>query len=194
VLNGDPLVLNSFMGLDLSDWLNYGSNGKNPHTPEYVDPIMLAAIKYLKEEKGVERIGAVGYCFGARVCVFFLLLPLWNFIWPVAYHKQYVARHFKSGINVGYFAHPSFVQEDELASVSGPLSIAASEIDDIFTTERRHRSEEILGKLGQPWELKLYGGVEHGFAAKGDMGKKHERLAKERSFEQALNWFNDWLL
>jgi hypothetical protein len=67
VLNGDPLVLNSFLGLDLSDWLNNGSNGKNPHTPEHVDPIMLAAIEYLKTEKGVEKIGAVGYCFGARV-------------------------------------------------------------------------------------------------------------------------------
>ncbi|KAH8891959.1 alpha/beta-hydrolase [Thozetella sp. PMI_491] len=172
VLNGDPLKLNSFMGLDLTDWLNYGSDGKNPHTPEHVDPIMLAAIEYLKTQKGVEKIGAVGYCFGAR----------------------YVARHFRSGISVGYFAHPSFVQEEELAAISGPLSIAASDIDDIFTAERRHRSEEILRELGQPWEIKLYGGVEHGFAARGDMSKKTERLAKERSFEQAVAWFDDWLL
>lgn len=69
ILNGDPLVLNSFMGLDLTDWLYHGSDGNNPHLPEYVDPIVIEAIKYLNTEHQIEKIGAVGYCYGARVCL-----------------------------------------------------------------------------------------------------------------------------
>jgi dienelactone hydrolase len=37
------------------------------HPPEKVEPAMEAAVKTLKSEYGVKKIGAVGYCFG--VCV-----------------------------------------------------------------------------------------------------------------------------
>lgn len=49
-------------------WLQQGSDGKNPHTPEAVDPIVAETLKWLKSEKGATRIGASGYCFGAKVC------------------------------------------------------------------------------------------------------------------------------
>lgn len=40
---------------------------------------------------------------------------------------QYVCRFLKPGkLDVGYTAHPSFVTEEELGAVSGPLSICAS--------------------------------------------------------------------
>lgn len=42
---------------------------------------------------------------------------------------QYVARHYKNGINVGYMAHPSFVDEEELEGFKAPLSISAAETD-----------------------------------------------------------------
>ena len=48
-------------------WLNNGSDGKNPHTKEAVDPIVLDGIKTLQGEYGVTKLGAVGYCFGAKV-------------------------------------------------------------------------------------------------------------------------------
>lgn len=66
--NGDPLPLGDKPpGFDFMSWLNNGMDGKNPHTPEAVDPIVEAAIKALKEEYGVTKLGAVGYCFGAKV-------------------------------------------------------------------------------------------------------------------------------
>lgn len=65
--NGDPLELNRPANFDFTAWLNHGSDGKNPHTKEAVDPIIVAAIKTLKEEYGIDRVGAVGYCFGAKV-------------------------------------------------------------------------------------------------------------------------------
>lgn len=35
-------------------------------------------------------------------------------------------------IDAGYTAHPSFVQDDELKDIQGPLSISAAETDEIF--------------------------------------------------------------
>lgn len=61
LFNGDPISLNDrpddFMG-----WLTKGSDGKNPHTAEAIDPIIQKSIEYLKEQ-GFKKIGGVGYCF-----------------------------------------------------------------------------------------------------------------------------------
>lgn len=70
-----------------------------------VDPIIEKTISYLRSEKGVEKIGGVGYCFGGK----------------------YVCRWLKDGgIDAGYVAHPSFVDKEEVQGVRGALSIAAA--------------------------------------------------------------------
>ncbi|KAI2470169.1 dienelactone hydrolase [Annulohypoxylon bovei var. microspora] len=169
--NGDALSLNRSEGFDFMHWLTKGSTGDNPHTKEAVDPIIETAITYLKEQ-GVNKLGAVGYCFGAK----------------------YVARHFKNGIQAGFVAHPSFVDEDELESFKAPLSIAAAETDAIFPAEKRHKSEEILAKNGHPYQINLYSQVVHGFSVRCDTSKKIERFAQEQAFEQAITWFDNWLI
>src|SRR5690606_1534827 len=93
--------------------------------------------------------------------------------------SQYVVRHSKDGIQVGYVAHPSFVTEEELASIQGPLSISAAETDSIFPSDKRRRSEEILKASGHPYQINLFSGVEHGFAVRGRQDRKVERFAKE---------------
>ncbi|KAK4038590.1 dienelactone hydrolase [Parachaetomium inaequale] len=171
--NGDPLSLTDRpAGFNIMDWLVKGSDGNTPHTKEAVDPIVVDGIKALKEEYGIQKIGAVGYCFGAK----------------------YVVRHYKNGIAVGYVAHPSFVDEDELAAISGPLAISAAETDSIFPAEKRHRSEEILKDVGQPYQISLYSQVEHGFAVRCDPAVKAQKFAKEQAFLQAVTWFDEYLL
>lgn len=66
LFNGDPIPVNGLGNMTIQTWLAQGSDGKNPHTMEQVDPIVEAAIADLKE-RGVKKIGAVGYCFGAKV-------------------------------------------------------------------------------------------------------------------------------
>lgn len=170
LFNGDPYKPGK--SGDLFDWVNKGSDGNNPHTPEHIDPIILAGIKSLKEEHGAQKIGAVGYCFGAK----------------------YLIRHYGDGIDVGYVAHPSFVTDEELAATSGPLSIAAAETDSIFPAEKRHESEKILQGTKQPYQINLFSGVDHGFAVRGDVSKKLPKFAKEQAFLQAVAWFDNFLL
>jgi len=173
LFNGDPIPLNRPEGFDLMSWLTKGSSGSNPHTWEAVDPIVEKSIKYLQEQ-GFKKIGSVGYCFGAK----------------------YVVRYLPKGkgIDVGYVAHPSFVEEAELAAIDGPLSIAAAETDQIFPAEKRHKSEEILIKTNQPYQINLYSGVVHGFSVRCDLSKKQEKYAKEQAFLQAVQWFDEYLI
>ncbi|KAG6009735.1 hypothetical protein E4U21_001483 [Claviceps maximensis] len=170
LFNGDPIKLNSPDGFDFMKWLEEGSDGKNPHTPPSVDPIVEAGIKYIKG-LGVTKLAAVGYCFGAK----------------------YVVRHYKDGIDAGFVAHPSFIEEDELAAITGPLSIAAAETDDIFPVDKRHRSEEILKTTKLPYQINLFSGVKHGFAVRGNLENKTEKFAKEQAFAQAISWFDNHL-
>jgi dienelactone hydrolase len=98
LFRGDPIPLNRGAGFDVDAW-------RARHTTDHTDPIVEAVIKELKSKYGVKRIGTVGYCFGAK----------------------YVARFLKAGVtDAGYFAHPSWVTEDELKAIQGPLSIAAA--------------------------------------------------------------------
>jgi dienelactone hydrolase len=171
LFNGDPMPLNTPPGFDFMKWMTQGSDGKNPHTKEAVDPIVQAGVKYLREEKGAKKIGGVGYCFGAK----------------------YVARGFPD-ISVGYFAHPSFVDEDELKAFRGPLSIAAAETDEIFPNELRYKSEVILREKGDPYQINLYSGTTHGFSVRGDLSVPQQKYAKEQAFIQAVTWFDTHLV
>ncbi|QIW99811.1 hypothetical protein AMS68_005329 [Peltaster fructicola] len=166
LFKGDPVKLNPPEGFDFMTW-------KAKHTTENTDPIVEKTIDYLKSEHGIKKIGGVGYCWGAK----------------------YVARYLtkSGGIDVGYFAHPSFVEENELRSITGPLSIAAAETDQIFTVELRHRSEEILKEIGAVYQLSLYSSVQHGFAVRGDVSNPVIKFAKEAAFLQAVQWFDEFL-
>lgn len=86
------------------------------------------------------------------------------------------------------------MDEDELAAITGPLSIAAAETDEIFPAEKRHKSEDILQKTGYPYQIFLYSGVSHGFTVRCDTSKKVEKFAKEQAFLQAVQWFDQYLV
>lgn len=66
ILNGDPLTLGNAKNVNFPSWLAKGTCGNNPHAPEFIDPIVLAGIVMMRD-MGFTRIGAVGYCFGAKV-------------------------------------------------------------------------------------------------------------------------------
>ncbi|KAF9879658.1 dienelactone hydrolase [Colletotrichum karsti] len=170
IFNGDPAPLNMPKDFDIMKWLNEGSNGSNPHTPDAIDPIVLSGIRYLKG-MGIEKIAAAGYCLGAK----------------------YVVRHYKSGVQCGFAAHPSFVESEELSAITGPLAIAAAELDDIFPAEKRHESERILTVSGQDYQINMFSGVAHGFAVRGDLKDERQRFAKEQAFHQAIAWFDRYL-
>ncbi|KAI9646844.1 hypothetical protein NHQ30_004844 [Ciborinia camelliae] len=174
ILNGDPVSLNNRpKDFDIMDWLTKGSDGNNPHTCTYIDPIVEKSIEYLRS-KGYKKIGAVGYCFGAKSVFRFLAEG--------------------KGFDAGYVAHPSFTEEDEVRAIKGPISIAAAETDEIFPAEKRHKTEEILKEIKATYQMNLFSGVAHGFSVRCDVSKPVEKFAKEQAFLQAIAWFDQYLV
>ena len=136
LFEGDPIPLNRPADFDIMKWLQTsGPQGKG-HGPGQVDPIVEAVIKEMKTNLGVQKIGSVGYCFGAK----------------------YVARFSAQGkgIDVGAMAHPSFVEAEEVKAMVAPLSIAAAETDQIFPADKRRETEDILKEHHIPYQICLY--------------------------------------
>jgi dienelactone hydrolase len=174
LFNADKFIPSpNFTGEEIAKWIQNGTHGNNPHTTDTIDPIVIASLKTLRDRYGATRVGAIGYCFGAKYVVRFM--------------------HGENGVDVGYIAHPSLVDREELTAISGPLSIAAAQTDPIFPVEKRRETEEILQDKDEPWQMSLFSHVGHGFAVRGNMSSKVCRFAKEAAFYQAVSWFDTWL-
>ena len=170
LFHGDPVPLDRSENYDLNVWLN----GPPGHPPARVDPVVQSVLKYLEEELKCERIAGVGYCFGAK----------------------YVVRNMLSNgpLRVGYICTPSLIEVEELNRVEAPLSIAAAENDSVFPQEKRVETECILrDKLSIPYQINLYGRVEHGFGCKANIAIKESKFAKEQAFIQAVTWLDEHL-
>ncbi|KAL3429925.1 dienelactone hydrolase [Aspergillus tetrazonus] len=167
LFDGDQITVGDYDAkkIDMAAWISR-------HTVDDISPIVEATIKYARAQPGIQAVGAAGYCLGAK----------------------YVVRHLKQGhLDTGYIAHPSFVTGEELGAIERPLSISAAEHDAIFTTAKRHASEEILRGAGQAFQINLFSGMTHGFASRGDLSRQHVQFAKEQAFAQAVAWFGHTL-
>ncbi|KAJ6104832.1 hypothetical protein N7523_011152 [Penicillium sp. IBT 18751x] len=167
ILAGDAVPFEPYLAgkFDIKEW---GSR----HDAPQVDLIVTSVARYLREHMGIERLAAVGYCFGGR----------------------WVARFLRDSVlDVGYTAHPSFITREELGAIQGPLSIAAASIDEIFPAPLRHESEEILIATKQPFQINLFSNVTHGFAVRSNLSKPENRFAQAAAFQQAVAWFDYYL-
>jgi dienelactone hydrolase len=147
---------------------------KKAHEPPVIDPLLETVVQYIRRTYGEEvKIWGVGYCFGGR----------------------YIMRLMGSGvIDVGVVNHPSFYTLDEVGQLGGKrLAIYAAETDDIHTPEIRRATEDVLTSVEATWMSTVFSGTHHGFSVRGDLNIKMVRLAKERAFKGAVEWFRDWL-
>lgn len=148
---------------------------KRSFEPPITDPIIARIIQYIHETYGKDvKIGGVGYCFRGR----------------------YVMRLMGSGvIDVGVVNHPSFFTMEEIDKLGKGkrLAIFAAETDDILPKEKRRTTEDVLTRNGATWMSTVFSGTEHGFAVRGDVDVKEVRIAKEKAFKGAVEWFQDWL-
>ncbi|CCK70290.1 protein AIM2 KNAG_0E00220 [Huiozyma naganishii CBS 8797] len=167
ILKGDEITDLSG-NVDFPKWLQ-------GHTPDITEPIVNGFMEQLHAECNPgAQIGVVGYCFGAKFAV------------------QLLDPAHKAGATVGAIAHPSFVSLEELAAIGAhrPLLVSAAETDQIFTPELRHSSEEKLNEIGAMYQLDLFAGTQHGFAARGDVSDRRVKYAKEKALLDQIHWFN----
>lgn len=144
------------------------------HGPAATDPIIAATVAYARAALNVTRLAAPGYCFGGR------------------YAFRSVAEG--RGVDVAFAAHPSLLEEGEIAAVAGPVAIAAAEEDMLFDAETRFAAEGVLRGTGEKYQVVVYSGTAHGFGVRIDVEDEEQRWAKEQAFLQAVRWFDRFLV
>ena len=101
MFNGTPAPgdINGVPDLNLTEFLD-------DHRPEITDPILATAVDYLRNTAGVTKVVTTGYCFGGR------------------YAFRVLAEG--KGVDVGFAAHPSLLEDAEIDAITGPFSVAAA--------------------------------------------------------------------
>ena len=167
LFNGDPIPFPLTADFDFPPWIAK----HNDASVEGILGAFRAALKGSRYE--TETLTAVGYCFGARYVVRLLAE--------------------EGALVAGYIAHPGNVTPEDLAQVKGPLSVAAAEVDTAFPKELRWAGEVALAGTGVRWEIKLWQGVEHGFAVRWEKGEEWAEWVAREAREQAVGWFKNFV-
>ncbi|KAK3314431.1 dienelactone hydrolase family-domain-containing protein [Apodospora peruviana] len=143
------------------------------HNPTAIHPILAKAVAYLRSKNHVTKVAVAGYCFGGRYSFRMLAAGL--------------------GVDVGFSAHPSLLEDGEILAVQGPISLAAAEIDAMMPPARKSAIEAMLAsQVAQPYQVSLYGGTAHGFAVRANISDPEQKFGKEAAFYQAVRWFDAW--
>ncbi|KAJ8434151.1 hypothetical protein Cgig2_000871 [Carnegiea gigantea] len=113
------------------------------------------------KQKGISKIGAAGYCWGAKVVV---QLGQGDYI------------------QAAVLLHPSFVTVDDIKAVKVPIAVLGAEIDQRSPPELVKQFEEVLkAKPEVDGLVKIFPGVAHGWSVRYDP----QDLAAVKSAEEA---------
>jgi len=163
---GDPYVPATDGSLGaLPDWLKGHGTEKGFEDAK----VVIEALK----SKGVSAIGAVGFCWGAKVVV---ELAKGDFI------------------QAAVLAHPSFVTVDDIKAVKVPISILGAEIDRMSPPEVVKQFEEVLiGKSEIKSHVKIFPKVSHGWTVRYDVSDEAAVKPAEEAHQDMLDWFSNYV-
>ncbi|KAK9903081.1 hypothetical protein M0R45_001222 [Rubus argutus] len=158
---GDPYVPAADGSLSIFDWLKGHGTDKGFEDVK----VVIEALK----SKGVSAIGAVGFCWGAKVVV---ELAKGDFI------------------QAAVLAHPSLVTVDDIKAVKVPISILGAEIDQMSPPEVVKQFEEVLiAKAEIKSHVKIFPKVSHGWTVRYDVSDEAAVKPAEEAHQDMLQWF-----
>ncbi|KAE9602125.1 hypothetical protein Lal_00050225 [Lupinus albus] len=121
------------------------------------------------KSKGVSTIGAVGFCWGAKVVV-----------------ELSKSRLIEAAVHL----HPSFVTVDDIKGVDIPTVILGAEIDNISPPELVKQFEEVLAAKSEVDSyVKVIPKVAHGWTVRYNTEDAEAVKAAEESHQILLDWF-----
>ncbi|KAL0283793.1 UNVERIFIED_CONTAM: putative AIM2 family protein [Sesamum angustifolium] len=142
------------------------------HGPEQGFEDTKPLIEALKS-KGITKIGAAGFCWGAKV----------------------VVELAKEGyIQAGVLLHPSLISLEDIQGVKVPLSILGAEHDQSSPPELVRQFETILNaKPEVDAFVKIFPGVSHGWTVRCSDDDDHAVKSAEEAHGDMLDWFAKYL-
>jgi len=139
--------------------------------------LILQFIKKIKGEKGYERIGAVGYCFGGGL-----------------------AGRLGStdSVNTIVIAHPSNLKPAHIRAIKVPSCWVLAEEDMAFKDKDIERARAILAEQESKsdqvdYEFKIWQGTAHGFAVRPNLKVPEVKAGYEGALDQTVAWFKKTL-
>jgi len=142
------------------------------HQPDTKFELLEKVFSELREKEGIEKIGVIGFCYGAKMAIHFA---------------------HSNKINAVGAAHPSFLKTPEdIEAIQVPSIWLFAETDQAFSNEARAQTEEILKKKQFKSEFKFFPGTTHGFAIRGGENEQTKQ-AKDKAAEDAGKFFKEVL-
>ncbi|XP_021751842.1 endo-1,3;1,4-beta-D-glucanase-like [Chenopodium quinoa] len=122
------------------------------------------------KQKGISKIGAVGFCWGAKVVV------------QLAQTDEY--------IQAAALLHPSFVTVDDIKGVKVPITVLGAEVDHMSPPELMKQFEEALNAKPEVDKfIKIFPGVSHGWTVRYKPEDAAVVKAAEEAHQDMLGWF-----
>ncbi|KAJ2929306.1 hypothetical protein H1R20_g7784, partial [Candolleomyces eurysporus] len=115
------------------------------------------------------KYNAVGYCFGAMYAM------------NIGATDDVVATAF---------AHPAELTESHFTSLTKPLLMSCSEIDQTFPTADRNRAVDLLTENKKMYHYQVFSGVVHGFATRSNPNDSNAVWAMHHSAKSVAGWFD----
>ncbi|KAI0030257.1 dienelactone hydrolase endo-1,3,1,4-beta-D-glucanase [Vararia minispora EC-137] len=132
-------------------------------------------ITMLREEKGYEKVGAVGYCYGGILCVMLGSTDI---------------------LDTVVIAHPGTVSLEQIKAMKIPASWACAEEDMSFKPRLRQEAQAIFAARKEKpefvdYEFRDYKGpcTAHGFAIRPNQSYPEVKAGYEGALEQTVTWF-----
>lgn len=140
------------------------------------------------------KIGTAGFCWGGKHV---LLLARGD---PGTRVPGPDGSPDQALIDAAFTAHPSFVKlPQDAEAVRVPTSIVVGDVDAVLKEKDALSMKAVLeakdgGGGGGRYEMRIEPGATHGFAVRMHPEDRHEVECAERAEQQAVDWFNKWLV
>ncbi|KAL1919894.1 uncharacterized protein VTP21DRAFT_1826 [Calcarisporiella thermophila] len=125
-------------------------------------------VEEIRSKYGVKRLAGHGYCYGAKL----------------AFHFNIARKLDTIGV-----AHASFLTQDDIKAVPGPVLYLCAEVDRQFTDELRIFAEEEMKRRQVPSRFVFYPGTVHGFTMRYDSEDQEAVKNAQDAQEQATKFF-----
>jgi len=145
--------------------------------PAVVVPKTESFIKKIKEERGYQKIGAVGYCFGGSICI---------------------RIGGKGIVDSLVIAHPGSFTVDQVKQITIPSAWECAEEDNAFPHQMRVDCEAVFAARKDKedfveYEFVDYKGTAHGFAARPNFALPDIAEAYQKALDHTIAWFEKTL-
>ncbi|KAI1808007.1 alpha/beta-hydrolase [Daldinia bambusicola] len=153
--------------IDMPNWLEQ-------HNPEHISSLV---DKFFPEfcstitgdKQGPKpRIHILGHCFGGK-------------------HAFKLAQLDQESIGSILVFHPSFLEPSDIKNLKKPILVGCAETD-VFTPDLIQTMLNHLPKCGAAWKFLVYGGTQHGFATRPDLGNELTAKMFQEAFDDGLRW------